>query len=271
MIGSDGPTGLCLARRQTSSMFDIAANFSRYRTYEGGSRIGQHVHTDSTLTLVLGGGYEETIGGRSSDQSRGSALVCPKGMPHAQRFGPAGARKLIVVPGAELLDYLATTTPFAAAPASRSTEISKLAARIDIERQMDDLFARGAIGGLIWQVAAEMGRDLTSAAVPSSTIVQRARSILDAEDVLPMSITVLCGVIGCHPATLTRAFRREHDCTPGEYQRRLRVLRAADQLKRTRAPIAEIATSCGFCDQAHLARSFRSILGCSPSDYRKCA
>lgn len=253
------------------SMFDIAANRSQYRTYAGGSRIVQHVHDYSTLTLVLGGGYEETIGGRSNVQSRGSALVCPKGMPHAQRFEPTGARKLIVVPGAELLDYLTTTTPFAAAPASRSTEISKLAARIDIERQTDDLFARVAVGGLIWQIAAEMGRDLTSAAVPSSTIVQRARSILDAEDVQPMSITALCELIGCHPATLTRAFRREQDCTPGEYQRRLRVLRAADQLRSTRAPIAEIAASCGFCDQAHLARSFRSILGCSPSDYRRCA
>jgi AraC family transcriptional regulator len=76
---------------------------------------------------------------------------------------------------------------------------------------------------------------------------------------------------GCHPATLTRAFRRELGCTPGDYQRRLRVERAARLLRDTSMPLADVAAACGFCDQSHLARSFRHVLGCTPSDYRRRA
>ena len=77
--------------------------------------------------------------------------------------------------------------------------------------------------------------------------------------------------VDCHPATLTRAFRREHGCTPGAYQRDLRVRKATGMLRTTALPIAAIAAiaaSCGFYDQAHLARSFRAVMGCSPLDYR---
>ncbi len=247
-----------------------ASNFS-YRTYGGGSSIAEHSHSRPSLTLVLGGDYEETIGGRTAGRNRGSILVCPEGQPHAQHFGPRGARKMIVTPGNVLLDYLVTTIPFRSAPAVRSTTIGLLAGRIDAERRTNDSFSMGAIEGLVWQAAAEMGRGLTGAAVPGSAIVRRARALIDSMEGQPIAVAVLCRYVDCHPATLTRAFRREHGCTPGDYQRRLRVARAADMLGSTRLPIAEIAASCGFCDQAHLARSFQAVLNCSPSEYRRRA
>ena len=230
-----------------------------------------HCHARPSLTLVLGGDYQETIAGHGTSQERGSALVCPEGRPHAQQFGARGARKIIVTPGLALLDYLVTTTPFRSGPTISSTAIGRLAARIDTERRTDDLFSKAAIEGIVWQVAAEMGRGLAGSAVPASAIVRRACALIDAIEGQPVSMSALCRQVDCHPATLTRTFRREHGCTPGEYQRRLRVSKAADMLTATRLSIAEIAASCGFCDQAHLARSFRTVLGCSPSDYRRRA
>lgn len=221
--------------------------------------------------MVLGGDYQETIVGRTASQNRGSALVCPEGQPHAQQFGQLGARKIIVTPGDVLLDYLVTTTPFRSAPATRSTAIGRLAAGIDVERRTNDPFSKGAIEGLVWQVAAEIGRCLAGGPFPASAIVRRACALIDTMEGQPISVTALCRHVDCHPATLTRAFRREHGCTPGAYQRRLRVGKAAEMLAGTRLPVAEIATSCGFCDQAHLARSFHAVLGCSPSDYRRRA
>ncbi|MFC4762927.1 helix-turn-helix domain-containing protein [Dyella koreensis] len=260
-------------RRYDGSMTDEPSHSASlcYRTYAANSSIASHIHATPSLTVVLGGGYEETIGGRVAVQDCRSALICPEGLPHAQRFGADGARKIIVTPAADLLDYLVTTLPFRAAPAARSTPIRELAARIDAERRTNDAFSRGAIAGLIWQVAAEMGRDLAGASVPTSVIVRRACAVIDAVQGQVISVAALCRVIDCHPATLTRAFRRELGCTPGEYQRRSRVQKAADMLKATRLPIAQVAADCGFCDQAHLARSFHAVLGCSPSEYRKRA
>lgn len=242
-----------------------------YRTYDAGSSIMSHFHADPSLTIVLGGDYEEAIGGRSGTEMRGSALVCPAGIPHAQQFGARGARKLIVTPSGDLLDYLSGTTPFQSAPVARSTVIGRLAARIDAERRTNDAFSRAAIEGLIWQASAELGRGVAGASVPASTIVRRARALIDAADGEPLSVGELSRHVDCHPATLTRAFRREHGCTPGAYQRDMRVTKAAGLIRTTALPIAIIATTCGFCDQAHLARSFRAVLGCSPSEYRRRA
>ena len=242
-----------------------------YRVYDPGSSIAPHTHLCSSLTIVLDGSYEEAIGTRRGVEARGSALICPAGLPHAQQFGTRGARKIVVTPAGDLLDYLTGTTSFGEAPAARSTAISALAARIDGERRTNDAYSRGAIEGLIWQASAELGRGLAGAASPPSSMVRRARALIDAMDGEPLSIADLCRHVGCHPATLTRAFRREHGCTPAAYQRNIRVGRAAGIIRATRLPIADIAASCGFCDQAHLARSFRAVLGCSPSEYRQRA
>lgn len=242
-----------------------------YRTYDAGSSIAWHTHALPSLTIVLGGSYKEAIGGRSGLEARGSALVCPAGLPHTQQFGARGARKIIVTPSGDLLDYLTGTTPFRTAPAARSPAIERLATRIDAERRTDDVFSPGAIEGLIWQASAELGRGLARASVPGSTIVRRARALIDAADAEPLSVATLCRYVDCHPATLTRAFRREHGCTPGAYQRDMRVRKAAGIIRATALPIAAIAASCGFYDQAHLSRSFRAVLGCSPSEYRRRA
>ena len=179
----------------------VPATSFAYRTYDAGSSLASHSHPRPSLTIVLGGSYEEAIGGRSALEARGSALVCPAGLPHAQRFGASGARKIIVTPEGDLLDYLTGTTPFRTAPAARSSVIGRLAARIDAERRTGDAFSRGAIEGLIWQASAELGRGLDGASVPSSLIVRRACALIDAMDGEPLSLAELCHHIGCHPAT----------------------------------------------------------------------
>ena len=50
-------------------------------------------------------------------------------------------------------------------------------------------------------------------------------------------------------------------CTVGEYLRRLRIERAAEQLSRGDAPLAEIALTAGFADQSHFSNVFRRRTG----------
>lgn len=239
-----------------------------YRTYAASSNISIHQHSSPSLTIVLGGSYEEAICGKSIIEQRGSALICPAQLPHSQQFGVRGARKLIVTPDGDLLDYLVSTISFDLAPVGRSTRIERLAAQIDRERLTQDAFSRVAIEGLIWQACAELGRALDGSMVPTAKIVRRARAAIEAVDGELLSVVDLARHLSCHPATLNRAFRKEYGCTPGSYQRELRVKKAAGMIRGTRRPIAEIAACCGFCDQAHLARSFRAVMGCSPSEYR---
>jgi AraC family transcriptional regulator len=69
--------------------------------------------------------------------------------------------------------------------------------------------------------------------------------------------------------TLARTFRRTFGCTVGEYLRRLRIERAAEQLVSGDLPLAEIALAAGFADQSHFSNVFRRRTGVSPSAFRR--
>ena len=44
---------------------------------------------------------------------------------------------------------------------------------------------------------------------------------------------------------------------------------AAELLKRTKQPIAEIGNSVGYDNPLHFSRAFKNALGIAPSEYRK--
>ncbi|MER6301657.1 helix-turn-helix domain-containing protein [Kitasatospora sp. NPDC001539] len=66
---------------------------------------------------------------------------------------------------------------------------------------------------------------------------------------------------------LQQRFRRETGLTPKAAARVIRFDRARHLLAAGSPPprLAELATRCGYFDQAHLAREFRALAGCAPS------
>ena len=72
-----------------------------------------------------------------------------------------------------------------------------------------------------------------------------------------------------HPVHLSRVFREKFDCTIGEYVRRLRVEFASKQIASTENSLCEIAHAAGFADQSHLNKTFKTVFGSTPAEYRK--
>ena len=64
---------------------------------------------------------------------------------------------------------------------------------------------------------------------------------------------------------LERAMRRALGTSPKQYLLRLRAEHAGRLLATTDRPIVRIAAECGYADQAHMARDWRSIAGSSPT------
>jgi AraC family transcriptional regulator len=83
-----------------------------------------------------------------------------------------------------------------------------------------------------------------------------------------LSIADLAASAGVHPVYLARAYRRYFGCSPGEYLRRRRLLRAQGLLSGTDLPLVQIALQCGFSDQSQMTRSFSSTFGVPPARYR---
>jgi AraC family transcriptional regulator len=79
----------------------------------------------------------------------------------------------------------------------------------------------------------------------------------------------LASLINVSEGRLFRAFKIGIGVTPGHYITTRRIERVCTMLITTRAPLAQLALACGFCDQAHLSRLFRRKIGMPPSAWRR--
>ena len=96
--------------------------------------------------------------------------------------------------------------------------------------------------------------------------VTRVREWLDAHAEQNVSIRSLARLVGLSPWYLVRVFRRHLGVPPHRYQTIVRVNRAR-ALLLSGARISDVADLAGFCDQSHLNRCFKSVLGVSPGRY----
>jgi transcriptional regulator GlxA family with amidase domain len=81
----------------------------------------------------------------------------------------------------------------------------------------------------------------------------------------------LASLINVSKGRLSRAFKISVGDTPSHYIVRRRVELACTIMRTTRESLSQVAIGCGLCDQAHLCKVFRSILGVTPSAWRRAA
>jgi AraC-like DNA-binding protein len=82
------------------------------------------------------------------------------------------------------------------------------------------------------------------------------------------SVEALASAAGLSVRQLHRQFLAEVGMGPRDFVLKTRLHAAAGELRRSGAPIIEIASEYGFCDQSAFTRQFRRILGTTPALYR---
>lgn len=66
-----------------------------------------------------------------------------------------------------------------------------------------------------------------------------------------------------------RSFKVTFGEPPFAYIARRRIERAQELMLTTGDPLCQIALACGLCDQSHLTRQFRRLVGVTPSAWRR--
>jgi AraC family transcriptional regulator len=91
------------------------------------------------------------------------------------------------------------------------------------------------------------------------------------EDKLDSSIraTDLADVLQLSTSHFFRAFRKTFGEPPLRYIMQRRIRRAQELMLASRLPLSQVALECGMCDQAHLCRVFRRIVGINPNAWRR--
>ena len=84
-----------------------------------------------------------------------------------------------------------------------------------------------------------------------------------------ISLKELAKNVNIHPTTISKYFRKYFQCTLGEYTRKLKVKHAIDLLHSSNYSLTETAYLCGFSDQSHFIRIFKSMTGYLPKTYVK--
>ena len=87
-----------------------------------------------------------------------------------------------------------------------------------------------------------------------------------AEKIMAMDLADLANV---SVGQLIRAFKISVGVPPFHYIASRRVELACMMMSTTREPLSQIAIACGLCDQAHLCKVFRRMIGMSPSAWRR--
>jgi AraC family transcriptional regulator len=82
-------------------------------------------------------------------------------------------------------------------------------------------------------------------------------------------IPQLARLVGLSASHFCRAFKCSFGVSPRAYVLRRRIEVAQALMLTTLAPLSSIALSCGMCDQQHFTRSFRRIVGETPSNWRR--
>ncbi|GHH65025.1 hypothetical protein GCM10017772_02470 [Promicromonospora soli] len=99
----------------------------------------------------------------------------------------------------------------------------------------------------------------------------RARDAIDRDYGRPLDVPALARIAHVSPSHFSRSFRATFGETPHRYLQRRRIERAMALLRDTADPVTDVALMVGSNSLGTFSRTFRDIVGVSPSEYRRRA
>jgi AraC-like DNA-binding protein len=233
-----------------------------------------HTHQAWTLLIVDDGMIRYDLHRHEHGAPHQAVTLLPPQVPHNGRAATSsGFRKRVLYLDLSQLPAgligRAVDQPVLFDPLLR-TRIHQL--HLILERPGAELEAESRLAFVTERLQRHLSRPTESAAARSpqaaegSDVARRLRDLIDDRFRDKVTLLQASGVIGAHPAHLVRMFSREFGISPHQYLagRRIDLARG---LLLDGMPASLAAASAGFCDQSHLSRSFRKILGTSPGRY----
>lgn len=239
-------------------------------THQPNHHLPRHNHELTNIAFVLQGSFTEILDRQSIDCQPQSLLIKPAGEAHANRYGTAGMRCLVIEFQPRQLESLHSwSKALNQVSHARGGSLALLGMRIYKEFRLMDAATPLAIEGLMLELVAGLSRrrSISTERKPPRWL-DRAREILEAEFHDNVNLTRVAEAVNVHPVHLARVFRKQFACTPGEYIRQLRINFACRQLSQSDTPLVEIALASGFAHQAHFNRVFKAQTAMTPAEFR---
>jgi AraC-like DNA-binding protein len=207
--------------------------------------------------------------------SASHALVIPPGTPHLYRADeeqPWTISWLHVVGGdlALLLDALQ------AGSAVRVIEIADLFRATALLQHVIDCMERDETSpslieaaGSAWALLAQLAADRVTGNRRQHEPIRDAQQHLRENYTSQISVPELARLAGLSTSHFSTLFRSATGSGVLDYVKSLRMARARELLITSTRSVCQIAVDVGYSDAFYFSRQFRTLNGCSPSQYRR--
>jgi AraC family transcriptional regulator len=226
-----------------------------------------HSHAHPLVLVFLEGSGLHRVGDQRIRMGPGDVAYVPPGAIHGFAFGDSIARVFSIElhPAAEHLSLPArgiqTRDPRLVGPVmdayriiGRGASPNAKALRSTLVHALGDIDAR---------------RRKREAMEAEESWLPHALSLLDEPARGTVRIGAIARALGKHPSHLSRRFRETFGESMVEVRERARIEAASRALLSGLNGISAIAADLGFCDHAHLTRSFRRAMRMTPLEFRQ--
>jgi AraC-like DNA-binding protein len=233
-----------------------------------------HTHESWTLLIVDDGMIRYDLDRHEHGALHQAVTLLPPRVPHNGRAAtPLGFRKRVVYLDRSCLPASligrAVDRPVLFDPLLRQ-RIGQLHRALD--EPGEELEAESRLAFVAERLQQHLGgQPVSTGAVSAGTgrgavVAHQLRELIDTGFHEKVTLRQASQVIHAHPAHLVRMFSREFGISPHQYMTGRRV-DLARSLLLDGVPPSVAAVTVGFCDQSHLNRSFKRLLGTSPGRY----
>jgi AraC family transcriptional regulator len=237
--------------------------------YPAGLRMPTHDHEPAYLSFVVSGFYTES-GPQGAHTCKPSTVVFhPPGDRHAVDFHDSDVRIFRVEMKSRWLERMPHVFNRLELKHFYGGLVASLCRRLYSEFRCSDAYSPLVIEGLMMEISAELSRRQRPSfdKLPPRWLKQ-AHEIIASNIAEPPSLDSLSQMVGVHPVSLAREFRRHYGCPIGEYIRQLRIETVCRELSNSKAALSTVAANAGFYDQSHFTNSFKRYTGMTPTQYR---
>ncbi|MFC0777870.1 helix-turn-helix transcriptional regulator [Flavobacterium sp. HJSW_4] len=228
---------------------------------------GWHSHNNAHITLFLNGGTTEKRKNFSETVGPGSLLFYHSDELHLNQNTLFPSRNINIEIEENLLKELEMNEAALEKSVQNSVYTKFLILKIFKETQSSDSFSNDNIRMLFSQLSNST--DHLERFDKSPFWVKSLNELLnDCWNENP-NLNDLAQVLHLNPITISKHFPKYFGCTLGEYMRRIKINRSLSLIQSSPENLTEIAFQCGFSDQSHFIRTFKSQTGFLPKQFQK--
>ncbi|HEY4128946.1 MAG TPA: AraC family transcriptional regulator [Gammaproteobacteria bacterium] len=224
-----------------------------------GAEVPEHAHDWPLLSLFVIGAYSNHTELGDRHIAGPSAVLYAAGAAHRNQAGADGFEQIEIEFDPAWLGYRLPENPISCWIGGQSSVAAHGLASL-CSRDVTEETLRGALQHFLER--ASPGADIRR-----PEWLEGITQNLKADPT--RKVSALAAEAGLHPSWLGTAYRRIAGESLLDAAARFRIEHATRLLRETDAPFLRIAMEAGFCDQSHMIRTFRRVLGRLPSAVRE--